>query len=215
LLHIHEARKAKETVGCSLRAAARIWIHPVPLVVLDSFSRQYRADAKFRQLPLDLKDIYLKRNPRRTGGKKEISFRDIDPSIHLDKLTSFDPGEPLNARNMFSIGAPPPERSTGAKSAGIGSSGSAVAGSSGNPNLSSAPVRPAGPPPVVSALKFYGTKTDLAEKKRQGFFAEGDEIYVAAEGDLVANRYRVVRIGDSSAEIEEVSSKMRRQISLQ
>jgi hypothetical protein len=167
------------------------------------------------QLPLDLKDIYLKRNPRRTGGKKETSFRDIDPSIHLDKLTSFDPGEPLNARNMFSIGAPPPERSIGSKTPGAGSSGSGGAGSGGNPNPSPAPVRPAGPPPVVIALKFYGTKTDLAKQRRQGFFAEGDEIYVAAEGDLVANRYRVVRIGDSSAEIEEVSSKMRRQISLQ
>jgi hypothetical protein len=167
------------------------------------------------QLPLDLKDIYLKRNPRRTAGRKEISFREIDPSIHLDKLTSFDPGEPLNARNMFSIGAPPPERTIGSTSPGAGSSGTGGTESSGATNPSPVPVRPAGPPPVFINLKFYGTKTDVAAKKRQGFFSEGDEIYLAAEGDLVANRYRVVRIGDTSAEIEDVSSKMRRQISLQ
>ena len=50
--------------------------------------------------------------------------------------------------------------------------------------------------------------------RSQGFFADGDEVYLAFEGDLVANRYRVVRIGDSTAEIEEVSSKTKRQINL-
>ena len=40
---------------------------------------------------LDLKDLYLKRNPRRTALKKETSFRDIDPSLHLEKLADFDP----------------------------------------------------------------------------------------------------------------------------
>jgi hypothetical protein len=53
-----------------------------------------------------------------------------------------------------------------------------------------------------------------AQKTRQGFFADGDEVYLAFEGQLVANRYRVVHIGDASAEIEEVTSKTRRQISL-
>ena len=54
---------------------------------------------------LDLKDLYLTKNPRRSGRKKEVSFRDIDPSIHLEKLEDFDPGTPLNARNMFSAEA--------------------------------------------------------------------------------------------------------------
>ena len=59
---------------------------------------------------LDLKDIYLKRNPKKSGGRKETSFQDIDPTIHLELLESFDPGSPLNARNMFSQESAPSER---------------------------------------------------------------------------------------------------------
>jgi Tfp pilus assembly protein PilP len=70
------------------------------------------------------------------------------------------------------------------------------------------------PPPVIINLKFFGTKTDARARRIQGFFADGDEVYLVSEGDLVANRYRVIRIGDNSAEVEELSSKTRRQISL-
>ena len=161
---------------------------------------------------LDLKDLYLTKNPRRNSRKKEISFRDIDPSIHLEKLEDFDPGTPLNARNMFSTEAVH-ERAVSARNSKPGSAGSAASLTPGN--QPSPPTRPAPPPMVIINLKFFGTKTDLSRKGRQGFFADGDEVYLASEGDLVANRYRILRIGDTSAEIEELSSKTRRQITLQ
>jgi len=161
---------------------------------------------------LDLKDLYLAKNPRRSGRRKEVSFRDIDPSIHLEKLEDFDPGTPLNARNMFSTEAVH-ERVVSAKTSKPGSAGSAANLTPGN--QPPPPPRPAPPPMVIINLKFFGTKTDLGHKRRQGFFADGDEVYLASEGDLVANRYRILRIGDSSAEIEELSSKTRRQITLQ
>ena len=161
---------------------------------------------------LDLKDLYLAKNPRRSNRKKEISFRDIDPSIHMEKLEAFDPGTPLNNRNMFSVDAVP-ERTATARTAKPGtSSSSANLTPGGQPPQTS---RSAPTPTVIINLKFFGTKTDLRRKSRQGFFADGDEVYLASEGDLVANRYRILRIGDSSAEIEELSSKTRRQISLQ
>ena len=161
---------------------------------------------------LDLKDLYLKRSPRRTGLKKETSFRDIDPSLHLEKLEDFDAGSPLNARNMFSAEAVQEGIGTArnSKPGTAGSSASLTPGS--QPTAIS---RPAPPATVIINLKFFGTKTDLRHKNRQGFFADGDEVYLASEGDLVANRYRILRIGDSSAEVEELSSKTRRQISLQ
>jgi hypothetical protein len=166
-------------------------------------------------LPLDLKDYYLKKSPKKAGGKKEISFQEIDPSLHLESLSNFDPGKPLNARNMFSVGASPPERTvpTGTAGRAVASSGSGDAGgqvASSNP----VSVRPVAPPPVIINLKFFGTKTDARARRIQGFFADGDEVYLVSEGDLVANRYRVIRIGDNSAEVEELSSKTRRQISL-
>jgi hypothetical protein len=162
--------------------------------------------------PLDLKDIYLRKSSKRTSVRKEVSFHDVDPSLHLERLTNFDPGTPLNARNMFSVAAVP-EGNVSAQDRGRDAANpSPGLGTAANPNPT--PTRPAGPPPVVINLKFYGTKIDLPQSHRQGFFAEGDEVYLASEGDLVANRYRVIRIGDASAEIEEVSSKTRRQINL-
>ncbi len=161
---------------------------------------------------VDFRDLTVKRNPRRTGGKREMFLRDIDPTIHLEKLAEFDPGTPLNARNMFSLQAPPvtqvaerPRSVRSIASPGQGGENSGLAPSSG---------RAPGPPPGATNLKFFGIQLDPVQKKRHGFFAEGDAVYLAGEGELVANRYRVVRIGDSSAEIEEVSSKTRRQISL-
>jgi hypothetical protein len=68
--------------------------------------------------------------------------------------------------------------------------------------------------PVNINLKFIGFALNPVQKTRQGFFTDGDQVYVAFEGQLVANRYRVVHISDALAEIEEVSSKTRRQISL-
>lgn len=161
---------------------------------------------------LDLKDLYLKRNPRRNALKKETSFRDIDPSLHLEKLAEFDPGSPLNARNMFSVQAMQ-ERVVTARNPkpGPNSSSASLSPSDQATQIS----RPAPTPTVIINLKFFGTKTDVRQKSRQGFFADGDAVYLASEGDLVANRYRILRIGDSSAEVEELSSKTRRQISLQ
>jgi len=155
-----------------------------------------------------LKDLVIPRNPRRTGGKKEVPLHDIDPTIHLERLTEFDPGTPLSARNMFSLEAPPPPPMTKGRSSSRPGSGTP------DGNVTSSENRPPAPPPVVISLKFFGFKLDLMQKKRQGFFADGDEVYLAFEGELVANRYRVVRIGDSTAEIEEVSSKTKRQINL-
>jgi len=161
---------------------------------------------------LDLKDLYLKRTARRTTLKRETSFRDIDPSLHLEKLADFDPGSPLNARNMFSVEGVQERVVTGRNPKPGANNSSASLSPNGQATQIS---RPAPTPTVIINLRFFGTKTAVRHKSRQGFFADGDEVYLASEGDLVANRYRILRIGDSSAEVEELSSKTRRQITLQ
>ena len=167
---------------------------------------------------LDLKDIYLKRNPKKSGGRKETSFQDIDPTIHLELLEGFDPGSPLNARNMFSQEAAPAERISSAgnlrnkRPAGSAApEGPDTLGASNpGPGFGRAPVTPT----AVINLKFFGTAFDPMRKKRQGFFSEGDTVFFASEGDLLASRYRIIKIGDTTAEIEDVGSKLRRQINL-
>ncbi|MFN8006063.1 MAG: hypothetical protein U0V70_03340 [Terriglobia bacterium] len=166
---------------------------------------------------LDLKDIYLKRNPKKSGGRKETSFQEIDPTIHLDWLENFDPGTPLNARNMFSQEAAAPEQSVAeSRPRGRRNAAPPVSAGPGTPSASNPVPGYSRPPtiPVSINLKFYGTAFDPMKKKRQGFFAEGETVFFASEGDLLASRYRILKIGESSAEIEDVSSKLRRQINL-
>jgi len=58
------------------------------------------------------------------------------------------------------------------------------------------------PPPPIT-LKFFGFSTKPGEPKR-AFLAQGDDVFIASEGDIVNRRYKVVHINPSSAEIEDV-----------
>lgn len=166
----------------------------------------------------DLKDIYLKRNFKKSGGRKETSFQDIDPTIHLERLENFDPGSPLNARNMFSQETAPSEqiasRGNPRNKRGNGSAVPEGPDASGLGNPVSGFGRAPGTPAAVINLKFFGTVFDPMRKRRQGFFSEGDTVFFASEGDLLASRYRIIKIGDTTAEIEDVASKLHRQINL-
>jgi hypothetical protein len=81
--------------------------------------------------------------------------------------------------------------------------------------LATGPVRekapaapPAPPPPPPIPLKFYGyTNAQRAGANKKAFFLEGEDIYVAGEGDTIKNRYRIVRIGVNSAVVEDTQFK--------
>ena len=56
--------------------------------------------------------------------------------------------------------------------------------------------------PVIG-LRFFGFATRVGSVMR-AFLAEGDDVFVAGEGEIVNRRYRIVRISPSSVEIEDV-----------
>ena len=62
---------------------------------------------------------------------------------------------------------------------------------------------PVPPPPPPINLKFYGFASKPGEPKKV-FLSQGEDIFIAAEGDIVNRRYRVVRIGVNSVEVEDV-----------
>lgn len=68
---------------------------------------------------------------------------------------------------------------------------------------------PTQPPPPPAPLRFYGFAEPSQGGKRQVFLTDGEEVYVAAEGDVVLRRYRVLRVGSQSIELEELSGKQR------
>ena len=49
---------------------------------------------------------------------------------------------------------------------------------------------------------------------RQAFFLDGEDILIAAENQTIKNRYRIVRIGVRSAEVEDTSSKSQQNLPL-
>jgi len=59
------------------------------------------------------------------------------------------------------------------------------------------------PPPPPIPLKYYGYTAQRVDGHKRAFFLDGDDIFVAAEGDVVKRRYKVVRIGISSAVVED------------
>jgi hypothetical protein len=58
-------------------------------------------------------------------------------------------------------------------------------------------------------VKFYGFGTVPNGTVRLAFFTNGEDIYVVAEGELLLNRFRILRIGNTNLEYEEVSTGLR------
>ncbi len=72
------------------------------------------------------------------------------------------------------------------------------------PVVDSGPPVPQGPPPPPPiTLKFFGFANKTGESKKV-FLSEGDDVFIAAEGDIVNRRYKVVHISPNAVEIEDV-----------
>ncbi|PYT34879.1 MAG: hypothetical protein DMG58_03725 [Acidobacteria bacterium] len=131
--------------------------------------------------------------------KTAIETSSIDPKLRLDLLAKVQAVELGPAeRNLFQFGVaaapalpkePPPiipktpddirrEQEEAAKAA-------------------------APPPPPPIPLKYYGYTAQRVDGHKRAFFLDGDDIFVAAEGDMVKRRYKIVRIGVNSAVVED------------
>jgi hypothetical protein len=53
---------------------------------------------------------------------------------------------------------------------------------------------------------FFGYVTDSRTGTRRAFFSEGEEVFVVGIGDVLMGRFRLVQIGNSTAEVEETAS---------
>lgn len=62
---------------------------------------------------------------------------------------------------------------------------------------------PQPPAPGPIPLKFFGFANRPGEPKRV-FLSQGEDIFIAGEGEIVDRRYKVVRISPTSVEIQDV-----------
>ncbi len=61
------------------------------------------------------------------------------------------------------------------------------------------------PPPINVPAEFFGYAMQKTSGKRIAFFSAGDDVLVVAEGDKFLGNYRLVHIGNESADVEQVS----------
>lgn len=109
----------------------------------------------------------------------------------LDKIKKLDYSG--SHRNIFIFGPPPPPLKTPAQ---IEAENFRKRG----------PEKPPPPPPVTVPAQLFGYASMPKTGKRVAFFLQGDDVLVVEEGSVFMNRYRLDKIGNDSADVEETSS---------
>jgi hypothetical protein len=134
----------------------------------------------------------------RPGGKqgKKTRLDTLDPTLRLDLLATTEQTEyEGNGRNIFvaqqeEVVIPKPKTS----------------GATDN-NQPQVAAGPSMPPPIPPAppipLKFFGFASKPGEAKKV-FLSQGDDVFVAGEGEIVDRRYKVVHITNVSVEVQDM-----------
>jgi hypothetical protein len=134
----------------------------------------------------------------------------IDPMLRLDLLARVQSvGAEGGSRNVFQFGAPPPPPAPKTPEPKVIPK---IPGQEGEPLKEAGPPKPPPPPPVN--LKYYGYSTPKGGGRKTAFFLDGEDILVAAEGDVLKRRYKVVRIGVASVVVEDTQSKSQQTLPL-
>jgi hypothetical protein len=70
---------------------------------------------------------------------------------------------------------------------------------------------PPPPPPAVlpANVKFFGYGTVPAGSPRRAFFTDGDDVYIVPEGDILLGRFRILKVGNTNIEFQEISTGQR------
>jgi hypothetical protein len=68
---------------------------------------------------------------------------------------------------------------------------------------------PPPPPPPTLPVKFFGYGTIPNGTARRAFFTDGEDVYIVAEGEVLLNRFRILKVNNASLDFEEVSSGRR------
>jgi hypothetical protein len=122
----------------------------------------------------------------------------IDPSLRYDWLkASEDTKYEGNGRNIFLAQAEIPQPIKNGE----------------EEKLKAAQGPPPPPPPPPINLKFYGFASKPGEPKKV-FLSQGEDVFIASEGEIVDRRYKVLHISPVSVEIEDVLSNNRQMIPL-
>lgn len=132
--------------------------------------------------------------------KGALQASSLDPTLRLELLSSSEQVEYTGkGRNIFSA-APAPEDIPKPVQSPI-------------KNQPEVPKVYTPPPPPPIDLKFFGFANRKGEQPSI-FLAQGENVFIARQGDIVNRRYRVLRISPNAVEIEDVLNNNRQSIPL-
>jgi len=158
---------------------------------------------------LAVSSIYLYRTnysaqgatPQQVSQDARFTPLNVDnPALRLDILKRFLALEYKGVhRSIFSATLPPPPAPPPSKQVNV------------------APAIPSGPPPLTVDAKYFGYVSDYGGSHRRAFFAttNNEEGIIAGEGDTFMGRFRVVRLTNTTADVEEVSSGRRTTLTME
>lgn len=132
-------------------------------------------------------------SPKRVAVEGAFTPLNVDnPALRMDILKRFLTLEYKGVhRNVFSATLPPPPAPSPSKQP-----------------VNVAPPPPSGPPPLTVDAKYFGYVSDMGGSHRKAFFitSNNEDVFIAGEGDTLMGRFRVDRITNTTADVEEVSS---------
>ena len=134
----------------------------------------------------------------KTGARKTgpvMLAQSLDPTLRVDLLkTSEDVTYKGSGRDIFQNQPEPPPIPKEVKKV-----------------IDTGPPPPPPPPPIP--LKFYGFSGTKSGPKAV-FLSKGDDIFIAKEGQIVDRRYKILKIGPNSVEVEDVLTNNRQTLPL-
>jgi hypothetical protein len=135
----------------------------------------------------------------RPGAQKKAKVaRSLDPTLRYDWLKASEDTEYQGkGRNIFRAQAEIPQPIV-----------PPVTPNTDTPSGASPP-----PPPPPINIKFFGFANKAGESKKI-FLSQGEDVFIAVEGDIVNRRYKVLVISPMSVEIEDVLTNNRQSIPL-
>jgi len=133
----------------------------------------------------------------RTRGKNAAP---LDPTLQVDLLKNSEGAEYKGSgRNIFEAQVAIPQPNSSVLAHKI--------------EAPPPPIVTSPPPPPPIPLKFFGFANRPGQPKTI-FLANGEDVFIGKEGDIVNRRYKIVHISPSQVEIEDVLNNNRQTIPL-
>ena len=132
------------------------------------------------------------------GGNEKFEPLSVEnPSLRLDKLERIRKLEYGGSRrSIFTAYMPPPPAPP-------------------VPGPDFTKLEPPPEPPLTLPVKFFGYATDPNSGRKRAFFTNGEDVFILSEGEMLQNRFRLLRIGNATADFEEVLSGKRATLPLE